>query len=140
MTVRSIYPVLMTDSVTETAAFYCDYFGFEKTFGENWYVSLRHREPPHHELAILQFDHPSVPDGHRVRSRGVLINVEVADARELHRRLIGECKLPVHLSLRDEQWGQRHFITSDPSGNLIDVIENIEPSEAFRESFSSALT
>ena len=33
--------------------------------------------------------------------------------------------LPILLDLRDEAFGQRHFITSDPAGVLIDVISPI---------------
>ena len=39
--------------------------------------------------------------------------------------------LPVLRTLRDEDFGQRHFITADPNGVLIDVIKPIEPSAAF---------
>ncbi len=35
--------------------------------------------------------------------------------------------LPILLSLRDEAFGQRHFITKDPNGVLIDVIKVIPP-------------
>jgi hypothetical protein len=40
------------------------------------------------------------------------------------------------LALRSEAWGQRHFITSDPNGLLIDVIELIPPSEAYAQQYS----
>jgi hypothetical protein len=33
--------------------------------------------------------------------------------------------------LRDETFGQRHFITKDPNGVLIDVIKPIPPSTEF---------
>jgi hypothetical protein len=29
------------------------------------------------------------------------------------------------LDLKSEKWGQRHFITKDPNGLLIDVIQNV---------------
>ena len=35
------------------------------------------------------------------------------------------------LPLRDEEFGQRHFIISYPAGNLVDIIENIEASAEF---------
>jgi len=38
-------------------------------------------------------------------------------------------------TLRDEDFGQRHFIMSDPIGVLIDVIENIPPSKAFADMY-----
>jgi hypothetical protein len=33
--------------------------------------------------------------------------------------------------LRDEAWGQRHFITEDPDGVLVDVVTVIPPGEEF---------
>ena len=39
--------------------------------------------------------------------------------------------MPVLLPLRDEAFGQRHFITSDPNGVLIDIIKPIPPSGEF---------
>ncbi len=36
-----------------------------------------------------------------------------------------DASLPIHLELRSEDFGQRHFITSDPNGVLIDVIKVI---------------
>ncbi|TIL77909.1 MAG: glyoxalase, partial [Mesorhizobium sp.] len=38
-------------------------------------------------------------------------------------------------SLRDEPFGQRHFITSDPNGVLIDVIKPIPLSPEFQAQF-----
>ncbi len=42
------------------------------------------------------------------------------------------------LALRDEPFGQRHFITRDPNGVLIDVITPIEPSPEYAAQFAGA--
>jgi len=131
MSMTSIYPVLMTDRVQETADFYREHFGFKETFATDWYVSLRHAVRPEFELALLQSDHPTIPQGYGSPSRGLLINVEVEDARAEHARLVEQVGLPEVQSLRDESFGQRHFIVRDPSDNLVDVIQNIPPSEDF---------
>jgi len=47
-----------------------------------------------------------------------------------YERLLG-IGLPMHLPLRSEDFGQRHFITSDPNGVLIDVIQVIPPSAEY---------
>jgi hypothetical protein len=39
--------------------------------------------------------------------------------------------LPILLALRDEAFGQRHFITADPNGTLIDIIKPIPPTAEF---------
>ena len=40
---------------------------------------------------------------------------------------------PIELSLRDEDWGQRHFMALDPNGLLVDVVQLIEASREFLE-------
>ena len=42
---------------------------------------------------------------------------------------------PIALELRDEDFGQRHFIVSGPDGVLVDVITEIPPSAEFAEAF-----
>jgi hypothetical protein len=44
--------------------------------------------------------------------------------------------VPILIELRDEDFGQRHFITQDPSGVLVDVIKMIPPSEEFLAQYS----
>jgi len=133
MDITSFYPVLMVDDVAEAAAFYRQELGFETTFETDWYVSLRFEGG---ELAILDRHHETVPAGFREPVRGLLLNVEVADAAAEHARLVGERDLPERLALRDEAFGQRHFIVEAPGGVLIDVIEPIEPSAEFAAAFA----
>lgn len=133
MGITSFYPVLMVDDVVAAAAFYREELGFETTFEADWYVSLRVEGG---ELAILDHRHETIPAGFREPARGLLLNVEVADAAAQHARLVGERGLPERLPLRDEDFGQRHFIVEAPGGVLIDVIEPIEPSAEFAAAFA----
>jgi hypothetical protein len=63
-------------------------------------------------------------------SGGLILNFEVEDVDSEYERL-RDAGLPLHLEIRSEDFGQRHFITSDPNGVLIDVIMVIPPSEEF---------
>ncbi|MEQ9400937.1 MAG: VOC family protein [Longimicrobiales bacterium] len=140
MKVSSVYPVLITDRVQDTADFYRRRFGFEDTFVSAWYVSLRHPQDPAQELAFLELGHPTIPEGFSTPSQGILINVEVDDAQSAYGALADEEVVRVVLPLRDEEFGQRHFIVVDPSGNLVDVIQNIAPSADFAGSYTEAAT
>ncbi|PVE97192.1 VOC family protein [Microbacterium sp. TPD7012] len=133
MDITSFYPVLMVDDVAEAAGFYRDELDFETTFETDWYVSLCFEGG---ELAILDRRHETIPAGFREPVRGLLLNVEVADATAEHARLVGERELPERLTLRDEAFGQRHFIVEAPGGVLIDVIEPIEPAPEFAAAFA----
>jgi catechol 2,3-dioxygenase-like lactoylglutathione lyase family enzyme len=136
MQVQSQYPVLLTSKIAESTAFYKRHFGFETAFEADWYVSLK-RECGGRvdELALLDPTHPTVPEAYRRPVQGVILNFEVADVDAEHARLIGQAGLPELLTLRSEAFGQRHFITADPSGVMIDVITNIPPSDEYADGF-----
>lgn len=136
MKVSSFYPVILTEQVAATSAFYMEHFGFEVVFQADWYVSLRMSGGgTPFELAILDPSHPTIPEAYRTGVKGLILNFEVADVDAEYERLIRTAKLPLQLDIRDEEFGQRHFITSDPSGVLIDVISIIAPSEDFSDQY-----
>jgi catechol 2,3-dioxygenase-like lactoylglutathione lyase family enzyme len=130
MKTTSYYPVLMVEDVAATADFYKRHLAFEPQFESDWYVHLRSSEDESVNLAILRYDHHTVPASGRAKTRGLLLNFEVENVDAVHARL-AEAGLPMLLVLRDEEFGQRHFITADPNGVLIDVITPIPPSAAF---------
>ena len=132
MTVSSIYPVLMATDVAAAASFFRDWFGFQSTFESDWYVSLRNGA---WELAVVDADHSTIPAGRGTPASGVLINLEVDDVDEYHRRLVVEGPLDELLSLRSEDFGQRHFIVAGPDGVLVDVITEIPPAPAYADGF-----
>ncbi|GGA62209.1 glyoxalase [Pseudoclavibacter endophyticus] len=135
MSVTSIYPVLMSRDVDGASAFYRDVFGFEVTFEADWYVSLRLGS---HELAFVDARHASVPEGYAERIAGVIVNLEVDDVAAVHERVVREHGLEPVLALRDEAFGQRHFIVEGPERVLVDVIQPIEPSPEFAAAYSQA--
>ncbi|WP_233529040.1 VOC family protein [Antrihabitans stalagmiti] len=129
----SSYAVLMTADVAAAARFYRENFGYETTFEADWYVSLARGQ---HELALLDPDHPTIPEAYRGRTAaGVLLNLEVDDVDEVHFELAGRPGIEIVLSLRDEDFGQRHFIVAGPDGVLVDVITPIPPVGDFADQF-----
>ena len=130
----SFYPVLMTEKVKETGEFYQKFFGFSVVFEADWYMSLKQEETGA-ELAILQASHETVPSSFGKSVQGLILNFEVVDVDQVYQKLIKEHRLPLHLTLRDEAFGQRHFIISDPNGVLIDVITVIPPDESFQDQY-----
>lgn len=135
MKCSQFYPVIMSDDVTASAHFYKSHFRFKASFETDWYVHLQSTEDEAVNIAILKGDHETIPEPARGRVSGLLINFEVADVdAEFDRAKAGG--LPILLSLRDEPFGQRHFITSDPNGVLIDVITPIPPSEEFLKQYA----
>ena len=130
MKCTQFYPVLMTGDVEGTARFYREHFRFKAAFESDWYVHLQSAEDESVNLAVLQGDHETIPEAGRGRAAGLLINFEVEDVDAEYTRAEA-AGLPILLPLRDEPFGQRHFITSDPNGVLLDVITPIPPSAEF---------
>lgn len=136
MNINSFYPVLMVGDVSATADFWIHHFGFRPLFAADWYVHLQSSTDPGVNLALLQGDHATIPASGRGRAAGMLVNFEVEDVDAVYDRLMAE-GLPILLPLRDEDFGQRHFITQDPNGVLIDIITPIAPSAEFAAQYDA---
>lgn len=136
MKFNSLYPVIMTDKVKKVAEFYITYFNFEITFDSGWYISLiNNQQENSFELAILDYKHETVPERYRKKAGGFLINIEVKNTTEMYENFVKDTKIEIIKALKDEDFGQRHFMVEDPAGILIDVIENIPPSEEFMKMY-----
>ena len=131
------YPVILTNKVGETADFYEKNFRFSKVFAADWYVHLQSREDESVNIAILDYSHDTIPASGRNQVSGLIINFEVEDVDREYELAKGN-GLEILLDLRDEDFGQRHFITKDPNGVLIDVIKPIPPSEDFLAQYVDA--
>ena len=135
MKLESSYPVICTKKIKASRDFYVQNFEFEPTFEADWYISLRSKDNTSYELALLDYEHSSLPEKFRQPTRGVLINFEVADVDAVYQDLKTK-KVPILKEVTSEEWGQRHFITADPNGILVDVIQNIPPSDAYQSHYS----
>lgn len=136
MKCTQFYPVIMTDKVQETADFYVSHFRFKPTFESDWYFHLQSTEDEAVNIAVLDGTHETVPEAGRGKTTGLIINFEVENVDAEYARAI-KAGLPILLALRDEAFGQRHFITQDPNGVLIDVIKPIPPTADFAAQYVS---
>lgn len=132
---RQYYPLIQTEDVAGTAAFYQRHFDFRPMFESDWYVHLQSRQVPSINLAILEHDHSTIPVEARGVTRGVILTFEVdnVDAEDERLRAAG---VPVVSGLKSEDHGQRHAIYRDPNGIMIDVITPIPPSAEFAAGYS----
>lgn len=135
MKTTSYYPVLLTDDVAGTRDFYVGHFRFKVLFDSDWYVHLQSAEDRRVNLGIVRFDHETVPPEGRGKTTRLLLNFEVKDPDAVYAR-VQAAGLPILRSLRDEDFGQRHFITADPNGVMIDVIKPIAPSAEFAAQYA----
>ena len=87
----------------------------------DWYIQLRDKADHPFEIALIAQDHDSIPEAARGPSKNVILSLYVEDAAAEHQGLI-KAGLPVVQPLRDEAYGQRHFIVANPDGLLVDII------------------
>ncbi|WP_241483998.1 hypothetical protein [Ruegeria sp. ANG-R] len=59
------YPVIQTNDVAATKAFYVDNFRFNVAFDADWYCHLQSSEDPKVNIAILKGDHETIPKAGR---------------------------------------------------------------------------
>jgi uncharacterized glyoxalase superfamily protein PhnB len=130
MKLTAYYPVICTSKITETRTFYETHFNFAPIFETDWYVHLTSQHDSRVHLAIMDHTHPTIPEGYRQPVQGLLLNFEVEDVDALYEKA-RTAGLNIRQELRDEAFGQRHFILADPSGMLVDVIKPIPPSAEF---------
>lgn len=114
---------VITEKLAESKAFYVNLFGCEVLFEEEWFVLLQLGPS---ELGFLRPEmegqHPLFQTAHP--GHGMWITVEVADAAAECQR-IQKLGQPIVQELRDEVWGDRHFVLQDPNGIGVDVVQRI---------------
>lgn len=130
MKITQFYPLLQTNDVAGTAAFYMTHFGFKALFESDWYYHLQSTSDAAINITVLQADHETIPDERQGVTRNLILSFEVADVDTEVARL-RDAKLMPLAPLRDEPHGQRHAIFRDPNGILIDLITPIPPSAEF---------
>jgi catechol 2,3-dioxygenase-like lactoylglutathione lyase family enzyme len=135
---RTLYPVICSDRLPESRDFYARLFDFKPVFDDPaFYVLLQSPADPDVQLAFVHRAHDSVPERFQESPRGLLVTIEVPSADVLHERARA-LGLPIAQELRDEEFGQRHFMTVDPNGLLVDVVQIIPFAPAFAQRYGLA--
>ncbi len=138
MKVRDLYPLITTPALFEARDFYVTHFGFDVLFEASWFVYLSgpaDGETRGATLAFMHPDHPSNPPGpESFNGLGMILTVEVSDVASIYERFAASGAPIVH-PLTDEEWGQRRFMTRDPAGVLVDVVQQTESAPGFWERY-----
>lgn len=136
------YPVFIVPDLTPVRDFYVNHFGFRAVYDSDWYVHLHFAaaDRPPLELAFMRPDVSFQPPALQApfAGPGVILTFEVEDVTALHAALAAAGVLrDVVVDLRDEAWGQRHFLIRDPAGILLDVVQPIPPAAEFAAGFAA---
>lgn len=128
--VRSVFPVVCAPDIDAARDFYAEILELDVVFECGWYTLLRSPVDETVQLGFVTVEHETVPRGFGGRPAGLLVTVEVDDVDDVYERALGR-GAEIALPLRDEEFGQRHFMAVDPNGVLLDVVTPIAPSRSF---------
>lgn len=130
------YPLFTIARLADSRAFFVDQFDMRIVFEATWVVMLSPSDDDSIALGLMSSDHPSRPPGPEVfGGLGMLLTLQVLDATAWHARML-ERGVPLAHPLHDAPWGQRRFMVRDPSGILVDVVEQTEPEPGFWERYA----
>ena len=140
MQLQEAYPLIVTDRLAETRDFYVERLGMEVAFELDWVVFVSH--PAGASRAGVCFmaaglEH-QIPE-HRAPYTGtsMILTFQVENARSELEALRAKGIEP-DVDIKDEPWGQRHFMMRDPTGVWVDIVEQIEPDPAFLDGSARA--
>ncbi len=121
MQIKQLTVGINTAQLTHCRDFYLTHFGFTVDHQSEGYVQILSPDRSF-LLAFVQPNHPSLPPGEvpPFQGEGVWLAFEVDDVDAEYERL-GKV-LPIHATIRDEAWGERHFVVRDPSGASVNIM------------------
>ncbi|RDL44397.1 glyoxalase [Marinomonas piezotolerans] len=124
--IDAMFPVMVTTNLEAVKTFYETVFGFNAVFYEaDFYLHLISPSSGV-QLAFLVPDHASQPDFLRplMSPDGYVVSLEVKDALHAYTEA-KKMELTMAMELKEEVWGQLHFILEDPAGFRIDVVQHL---------------
>jgi len=126
--IDAMFPVMVAENLEAVKQFYETVFGFKAVFyDENFYL---HIISPNNsiQLGFLLPNLVNQPEFlHSVMSsEGFVISLEVKNAASAYSEA-QKMNLNFIMDLKQEEWGQLHFIIQDPAGFSIDIVQHLEP-------------
>lgn len=120
---------IITEKIQETKAFYTETLGFGITFENDFYL-LMHTPDESAEISFLKPNHPSQKGIFQsaFNGKGVYFTIEVDNVDDIYEQLKKK-GVPFEVEIRDEDWGDRHFVIVDPNGIGIDIVTYTAPEE-----------
>ncbi|MBL4796796.1 MAG: VOC family protein [Oleispira sp.] len=125
--IQTMFPVMVATNLEDVKQFYTSVFGFNVVFFDaSFYLHLVSPSTGV-QLGFLLPNHPSQPQFLQslMSVDGYVISLEVADAAKAYIEA-ENMELPIIMELKEEAWGQIHFIVEDPAGFKIDIVEHLE--------------
>lgn len=124
--IDAMFPVMVTLNLAAVKKYYESVFGFNAVFyAADFYL---HLVCPHSgsQLGFLVPGHATQAECLQplMSKEGYVISLEVKDAVQAFAEAV-EMNLTIAMELKEEVWGQIHFMLKDPEGFRIDVVQHL---------------
>lgn len=131
MKIMDSYPLITVKDMRASRDFYVKHFGMQVIFEASWVAMLGDAESGKIAIGFMTPDHPTNPPGPEVfDGKGMIVTIQVRNAAKACAALKAE-GVHIFYDLKEEPWGQRRFTLHDPSGVVVDIVEQIEPQSGF---------
>lgn len=128
--VKNMVTAIYAGDLQQSKEFYCSLLGLIPTFESDWVIQLSSLVNASINLTLQPRVHELIPAAFRKRPQGISIAFVVPDSDEVFAKA-KSMGLEVIQAPKNEEYGQRRFLTVDPDGLLVDVSSWCEPSAEF---------
>jgi len=121
MNPTKLFPLIITDKLAETKAFYTEQAGFVVTIEQGDYLQLRHGEDESAPELCFMKRSDSAPMGpmEAFGGKGLILSIPTQSADDKHDALRTQ-GAEIVAEPADKPWGWRSFVAVDPNGVLLD--------------------
>lgn len=141
MQIKDVYPLVIVDDPVVVRDWYARHLGLTAAFDTDWFVYLVSGGERPFALAFmrdgLDFQLPQFRTA--IRGDALVVTIEVEDVQVAHTEVCATGARP-QVPLRDEPWGQRHFMLRDPAGVWVDIVEQTEPAPGFLDEIAHRMS
>ena len=121
MSVQRFLFNIPSDDIEQTAGFYTELFGFEIIFrNADWYIQLALPGHSAAQFGIIRRTSSFLPKPLQLPAQGLIFTIQVEDVDAVYKEVKTRGH-PIVQALRDEEFGQRHFLLQDPNGLIVNV-------------------
>lgn len=111
---------ICSDDLQVSKNFYIQLLGFNVKYESDWYIQLCSPDNAEIEYGIIQRDHDLVPVEYQNHPNGMYVTFVVVNVDASYQKAL-EMGAPILQKPQNEFYGQRRFLSKDPSGCLIDI-------------------
>lgn len=120
MTFSRILTNICSDDLPRSRDFYVELLGFKVGYDSDWYVQMQSPANPELEFGIISRTSELVPKAFQTMPTGMYVTFVVPNVDAVF-GVARRMKLNVLQEPKNEFYGQRRFLLTDPNGCLLDI-------------------